>query len=283
MYDIQRSLSSVIRVSHTGEGLTNYPAARESRSASLAAEHAVELGVVGVNVATLTPTIAFCLSSPPKFRAPASAHRHHHRRDEQRHKSPTQTPAFADTMGWFDGWFGDSSGGSDPLGKLDPKVRKYLENESPVKLHPQDHEPSPSASPQPQKQNSPTSSSSDVSTPLVPPQSLFQDGRYAHLWNTYRPLSAVEAETKTDHEKLMDVLEAFKERKAKIGRTAMENCAEEQLEWNNCMKEGEWTKRAKMCSDEVRAFERCYKTQTVSLYLPCSCDSGGKVLSFCFG
>ncbi|KAK4447516.1 hypothetical protein QBC34DRAFT_329814 [Podospora aff. communis PSN243] len=162
-------------------------------------------------------------------------------------------------MGWFDGWFGGSSSGSDPLGKLDPNVRKYLEKESPVKLHPHDGEPSPSAPPQPQK---PTASSDDADLPPVPPQSLFQDGRYAHLWKTYRPLAALEAETKTDHEKLMDVLEAFKERKAKIGRTAMENCAEEQFEWMNCMKEGEWTKRAKMCSDEVRAFERCYKTQT---------------------
>ncbi|KAK0632261.1 hypothetical protein B0T14DRAFT_490653 [Immersiella caudata] len=167
-------------------------------------------------------------------------------------------------MGWFDGWFGSSDSASDPLGKLDPKVRKYLEKESPVKLRPEHANiPSPTRPQQPQPQKrGPSSSASDDAPPPVPLQSLFQDGRYAHLWKGYKPLSAVEAETKSDHEKLMDVLEGFKERKAMIGRTAMENCAEEQLEWNNCMKEGDWVKRARLCSEEVQKFERCYQTQT---------------------
>ena len=64
----------------------------------------------------------------------------------------------------------------------------------------------------------------------------------------------------------MDVLEGYKERKAMIGRAALENCADEQMDWNLCMKEGDWVKKARMCSEEVRRFERCYMTQSVSFF-----------------
>jgi hypothetical protein len=168
-------------------------------------------------------------------------------------------------MGWFDGWFGSDNSGSDPLRRLDPKLREFLEKESPVKYN----TPTPQQPPQPQQQLPPSSqqkqpSSADTQqqTPAVPPESLFPDGRYAHLWKTYRPLSAIEAETKTDSEKLTDVLEAFKERKALIGRAALENCAEEQFTWTECMKSGSWTARMTMCRDEVRRFERCYNAQS---------------------
>jgi hypothetical protein len=97
----------------------------------------------------------------------------------------------------------------------------------------------------------------------VPHESLYKDGRYAHLWKTYKPYAAIEAETKSDHEKLMDVLDAFKERKAQIGKAALENCALEQLDWNNCMKSGDWTSRLTMCRAEVKKFERCYMMQSV--------------------
>ena len=97
----------------------------------------------------------------------------------------------------------------------------------------------------------------------MPPQSLYQDGRYAHLWKNYKPQSVVEAETKSDHEKLMDVLEAYKERKAEIGKAALENCALEQAEWSECMKSGTVTARMTMCRDAVRKFERCYTIQNV--------------------
>lgn len=87
------------------------------------------------------------------------------------------------------------------------------------------------------------------------------------MWKGYKPLAAVEAETKTDHEKLMDVLEGYKERKAQIGKAALENCADEQMDWNLCMKSGEWTSRMTMCRKEVQRFERCYMTQAVCVFL----------------
>jgi len=167
-------------------------------------------------------------------------------------------------MGWFDGWFGSDNSGSDPLRKLDPKLREFLEKESPVKYHtpppqqPQHQQPPPppSSSQQQQQQQNPSSD------PSVPAESLYPDGRYAHLWKTYRPLAAIEAETKSDNEKLTDVIEAFKERKGLIGRAALENCADEQFSWAECMRSGSWTARMTMCSDAVHQFERCYNAQS---------------------
>lgn len=170
-------------------------------------------------------------------------------------------------MGWFDGWTGSQSSGGDPLQKLDPKLRDFLEREAPVKYEQSQTQSRPSPTPEapapPQAVDATVSPEADQQRPTVPPQSLYQDGRYAHLWKTYRPQAAVEAETKSDHEKLMDVLEAYKDRKAEIGKAALENCALEQEAWSECMKSGDITARMTMCRDAVRKFERCYTLQNV--------------------
>ncbi|KAK3397924.1 hypothetical protein B0T20DRAFT_235697 [Sordaria brevicollis] len=190
-------------------------------------------------------------------------------------------------MGWLGGWFGGSSSSdeSDPLGKLDPKLREFLARESPVKYttqQEQEQRQRHSQGPTTPVQKAPVQATATTTTkevqlateqaqqqeqqqtekPGVPQASLYKDGRYAHLWKTYRPQYEIENETKTDHEKLMDVLEGFKQRKEMIGKAALENCAEEQYDWNNCMKNGSWTERATMCRDTVRKFERCYNMQS---------------------
>lgn len=167
-------------------------------------------------------------------------------------------------MGVFDGWFGKRS--DDPLKDLDPKVREFLKKESPVKLDSkepagQDGNKSAVAS----QATTDVAQTGAVPENAVPKESLYQDGRYAHLWKTYRPLADIENETKSDQERLGDVLDAYKSRKAAIGLAALENCAEEQLDWNNCMKSGSLKARMTMCRDEVRKFERCYNMQSVSV------------------
>ncbi|KAK3329592.1 hypothetical protein B0H66DRAFT_597167 [Apodospora peruviana] len=177
-------------------------------------------------------------------------------------------------MGLFDGWFGGNSDSndSDPLRRLDPKLREFLQKESPVKYTKatsddiskqqlQNKEKQEKLALEKQQQAAIPTTENDQ-PPKVPKESLFQDGRYAHLWKNYRPLGAIEAEAKNDHEKLMDVLEAFKDRKAMIGRAALENCADEQMDWNSCMKSGSVRARMTMCSTEVKKFEHCYMTQT---------------------
>ncbi|KAF6815988.1 hypothetical protein CSOJ01_03257 [Colletotrichum sojae] len=179
-------------------------------------------------------------------------------------------------MGWFDGWFSSGASTSDPLKSLDPKLREFLERESPVKIQQQQEAEhaataaaaaaAASAAAKAQAQSTAQTQNESVAEnpgrPKVPKESLFQDGRYAHLWKTYRPYAEVEAETKTDHEKLMDVLDGYKQRKHNIGRAALENCAIQQEEWVGCMKGGAWEDRMQMCRKQVQKFERCYTMQT---------------------
>lgn len=170
-------------------------------------------------------------------------------------------------MGWFSSSKPDPSSTSataDPLRNLDPELRAFLEQESPVKYKPTSAPPPPPepSPPKPAPSALLTSINPTSSSP-VPSQSLYPDGRYAHLWTTYRPLAEVENETKTDQEKLLDVLDGYKQRKADIGRAALENCALEQQAITDCFKSGGVKARMTMCRQENREFERCYTLQSV--------------------
>jgi hypothetical protein len=158
-------------------------------------------------------------------------------------------------MGWLPSIFGGDA--PNPLGKLDPKLREFLEKESPVK-----YIPNQTTTPT-RRQDAPAAVESRAEGAAVPSASLYQDGRYAHLWKNYKPLAEVEEETSTDHDKLMSVLEGYKERKAAIARAGLENCAPQQEEWINCMKNGSWEDQLQMCRHQVRRFERCYTMQSV--------------------
>lgn len=172
-------------------------------------------------------------------------------------------------MGWWDSLWASSSSGDDPLRKLDPKLREFLERESPVKYNAAQTPEEPTAE---EKKKAASAAKEDEERrqqqqqqqPLVPRESQYQDGRYAHLWKTYRPLAEIEAETKSDHERLMDVLEGYKDRKNQIGKAALENCALEQVDWRQCMANPSFTERMTMCRDQIKKFEKCYMTQTVS-------------------
>ncbi|KAF4974148.1 hypothetical protein FZEAL_8913 [Fusarium zealandicum] len=166
-------------------------------------------------------------------------------------------------MGWISSILGTDKS-ADPLGKLDPSLREFLEKESPLKYPAK--QPAPPANPPPRdlepNHGGPTVAGVEGDDSAVPSASLYQDGRYAHLWKNYQPLAEIEAESATDHEKLMGVLESYKERKVAIGKAALENCAVQQEEWVNCMKHGSWEDQMQMCRYQVRRFERCYLMQS---------------------
>jgi hypothetical protein len=172
-------------------------------------------------------------------------------------------------MGWFDSLW-PSAKSSDPLGSIDPKVRDFLQRESPIKYEARVDAEAKAAQANPEAAAAAAAAAATAATqqtddkPVVPKESLFQDGRYAHLWKGYRSQGEVENENKTDHEKLMDVLEGFKDRKQLIAQAALENCAIQQDEWINCMKHGDWEDRLQMCRKQVQRFERCYTMQNVS-------------------
>ncbi|RDA86022.1 hypothetical protein CP532_4692 [Ophiocordyceps camponoti-leonardi (nom. inval.)] len=154
-------------------------------------------------------------------------------------------------MGWLSSLFGSGGGGStDPIEKLDPKLRAFLERESPVKYEPKQATPSAQASIQPPPASPPTKKDPATGQPEdrpVPPASLYQDGRYAHLWKNYRPLAQLESENATDHDRMVAVLEGYRDRKAALAQAALENCALQQEEWVNCMRDGSWEDRLQMC------------------------------------
>ncbi|KAI9782540.1 MAG: hypothetical protein M1816_001837 [Peltula sp. TS41687] len=177
-------------------------------------------------------------------------------------------------MGWFWGVSnktskeGEDSNG-DPLKNLDPALRDFLDKESPVKYTSTSTTSTTAATTIAEEEAEPTTSYTDQITKTqqkdsetgAPAESLFPDGRYAHLWRTYTPLREVEAATKSEQEKLLDMIDGYKERKAQIGRAALENCSLEHLAVSDCFRYGGWKSRMTMCRAENREFEKCYTMQ----------------------
>ena len=185
-------------------------------------------------------------------------------------------------MGWFWNPKPSNSTTDDTYSNLDPSLRDYLDSESHSKqqvAHQPIPIPKPKEPPKPSPDGAPTTYRSQLGLdvpgitqenqnagpqdrPAVPPESLFQDGRYAHLWKGYRPQSEIEAASRTDQDKLADVVDMYKDRKAAIGRAAIENCVMEQMEERECYKHGGFMKTMTMCRMENRAFNRCYTMQS---------------------
>lgn len=174
-------------------------------------------------------------------------------------------------MGWFWGSSTESSK-DDAYQKLDPKLREFLDRESPVKYRaptPENTPATPKSSDAASNQYrsqlgiAPSAESAEKTTtpPKVPTESLYQDGRYAHLWKDYKSLEDVEG-SKSDQDRLADVIDAFNERKAMIGRAAVENCVFEQIAEKDCFDRGGWHARTTMCRAEAKVFNRCYTMQS---------------------
>ncbi|KAG8533180.1 uncharacterized protein KY384_001963 [Bacidia gigantensis] len=158
-------------------------------------------------------------------------------------------------MGWLWGSKDDESSKRDPFKDLDPSLQDFLIKESPVKYQPTAPPPRTVQETEPQHE-------SPSEQPKVPPQSLFQDGRYAHLWKNYRPLWEINNENKSDQEKLADVLDGYKDRKAQIGKAALENCCVEHATVVDCYENGTYMEKMNMCRAKKKPFERCYMMQT---------------------
>lgn len=178
-------------------------------------------------------------------------------------------PSF--TMGWFWGSSNNNSNpsSSDALSNLDPALREFLEKEAPRKRPPPPPQPTEASSIEslashslPKLASPAPTSQLTSSNAAVPAESLYQDGRYAHIWASYKPLADIEATGKTDQDKLTDLVDAFNNRKAAIGRAALENCAYEQLELSECFRSGGWNTRITMCKKENRRLARCFEMQS---------------------
>lgn len=150
---------------------------------------------------------------------------------------------------------------SDEVKNLDPSLRELLDD---PKSKPAISPPKPATPYLDQVTPAPTplKTSSTDSAPKVPPQSQFQDGRYADLWRNYRPLAQVEDATKTDQQRMRDLMEDQESKKAFLGMMALENCAMEQWAEHECLTGPASVSRALLCRAENRAFSRCFETQS---------------------
>jgi len=159
-------------------------------------------------------------------------------------------------MGWLWG-SGDSSAAKD---KLDPSLRDFLDKEAPT--GPKPALPSKPVEKPREIAPSPQSQAALQEKPTVPPQSQFQDGRYAHLWKDYVPQRELEGRGKTEQDKLRDIVDAYNDRKAEIGRVAMENCALEYMAQFQCFQKPNWWQASTVCREESQKFNRCYDVQS---------------------
>ncbi|KXL46015.1 hypothetical protein M433DRAFT_154017 [Acidomyces richmondensis BFW] len=173
-------------------------------------------------------------------------------------------------MGWFWGSSKVSQPG-DAYSNLDPALRDFLDKESPLKYEEakrsqqkaEVHEPDTHRGQAGYDASSPQQGSINrTSSSAVPSESLFPDGRYAHLWKTYKPLAEIDAVGKSDQDKLRDVVDAYNSRKAALGRAAVENCVVEQMAERDCWQNGTMWDRMNLCRGRNRAFIRCYTMQS---------------------
>jgi len=171
------------------------------------------------------------------------------------------------------GWFWGSSKADDPVKKLDPGLREYLEHEAPQKYVPA--ESTPTVEPKTTQPSNPVPvDQNDSSTPAVPSKSLFADGRYADLWKTYKPpVEDVQVIGSKEHNMtaaagVQQMNDRRKQRRDTIGGAASENCAVEREAAYRCFEKGTFWERMKartlMGHEENKTFNRCYATQAVS-------------------
>ena len=174
--------------------------------------------------------------------------------------SPTLSLYLIVKMSWF--WGGGSKKDDDPTQSLNPELKQFLKDQQP-----RPYAPTERTTPEPAKPNRdpivlPDTNLEDEHRPL-PQESLFQDGRYKHLWNTYVPQDNVTAATSTTVERIVS---AKKDRKQLISRAAFENCAFEEELAKTCWTKGTKAERARalatMCNKEQKNFNRCFTLQS---------------------
>ncbi|KAK5110928.1 hypothetical protein LTR62_005466 [Meristemomyces frigidus] len=176
-------------------------------------------------------------------------------------------------MSWLWGGGTNESTRPDAYSKLDPSLKDFLSKEGPFKSQdvpsPQQPQASPDAASNQYRSQlgwtSPPPPSTEAISPSpttqVPSESLYPDGRYAHLWKSYRPRAEIEAAGKNDQDKLRDVIDAYNDRRSAIGAAAIENCVLEQMAERECWETGSYWEKMNMCRGRNRQFIKCYTMQ----------------------
>ncbi|TKX21036.1 hypothetical protein C1H76_6576 [Elsinoe australis] len=192
------------------------------------------------------------------------------------------------------GWLWSTRPTADGLDGLDAQTRAALDREAPSPQPaptPTPSEPSPPPASQTYRQrlglegppdSSPAaiaSSPDPTSSPSAPPQSLYPDGRYTHLWSTYTPPREAQHST-ASQDQLTSLLTSYQTRRAEVSRAALENCVLEHIAENECFASGSLSQKMRGCREESKRFNRCYSLQARFLkamgYMDLEVDRDGK-------
>ena len=146
-----------------------------------------------------------------------------------------------------------SSSGNNSSPSLDANLEQFVKSQGSSK-----YETTSKPDSQPSQ---PTSSNETSSRPNHAKRSAFSDGRYDHLWSTYRSPTEVDSTNKTDQEKASDLLDFHRHRNESIKSAAMENCSPELFAQWDCTRGGPWARRATMCRAEQKEIGRCLMMQ----------------------
>lgn len=166
-------------------------------------------------------------------------------------------------------WFWGRGDQDDPAKSLDPDLKKFLDEQEtttyqPVEPPVKPQRPSNTYVGAPESDLDPDADPAD--RPL-PKESLYQDGRYKHLWKTYIPQAELIASTTNPLEK---VIAQRKERTNSVIKAAMENCAFENELQRLCLGGPGFTSSIKskltMCAEETKTYHRCYSLQSKFLH-----------------
>jgi hypothetical protein len=182
------------------------------------------------------------------------------------HSTTTLTDLFLalDAMPWY--WWGGNNSDNDPTKSLDPSLKEFLKEQQPRPYVPADPPSKPSSqTPEERPKVQLPDTNAVYDDRPVPPESLYQDGRYAHLWKTYTPQASIEAATSSD----MDAANTYrKSRQRAISRASLENCAFEKEIQHDCLT-GKGARKmmdrirgsATLCAAETQQHTRCYQLQ----------------------
>jgi hypothetical protein len=168
-------------------------------------------------------------------------------------------------MGWFWGRDKDHNQSNDPVNKLDPSLRTFLDEQSKSKSPVSTSEPlKQQTTPQQPKKEESKLGESSTKPPLDVP-TLFPDGRYAHLWKTYGSPNAIES-AKDASEVTTDIINDYKDRRSAIKDAARINCADQQWALDQCYRKPGLMGRVTMCRKETREYNRCIDLNMVSFF-----------------
>lgn len=158
-------------------------------------------------------------------------------------------------------WFWGKKQTDDPTKSLDSNLKQFLDSQHPKPYVPAEQTPDATRKRAIPDREAPTEPINPEQRPL-PAESLFQDGRYKHLWKTYVPQKDIAESNTSPAQRLLD---ANKDRKSTLTEAALENCAFEEELKRTCFQEGDTVNKIRarltMCSRETKAFNRCFQLQ----------------------